>query len=138
MKRTFVQRGPRSVPGVRPGMARTEKHSTPSTSSSEAWCDPPRRVDRDDKQGFLGPEIEDEYGGFAAADDYRFNAVRRGELSPCLSGSPPSGHPRDIVAPYLRDLCTEEQQRWLPAFCTGELVTAIGMTEPSGGRISRR
>jgi alkylation response protein AidB-like acyl-CoA dehydrogenase len=40
----------------------------------------------------------------------------------------------DIVAPYLRDLCTEEQkQRWLPGFCTGEIWTAIAMTEPSGG-----
>jgi alkylation response protein AidB-like acyl-CoA dehydrogenase len=38
------------------------------------------------------------------------------------------------VAPYLVDLGTEEQkQRWLPGFCSGELVTAIAMTEPSGG-----
>jgi long-chain-acyl-CoA dehydrogenase len=40
----------------------------------------------------------------------------------------------DIVAPYLVDLTTQEQkQRWLPGFCSGEIVTAIGMTEPSGG-----
>ncbi len=40
----------------------------------------------------------------------------------------------DVVAPYLVQLTTEEQkQRWLPRFCTGELLTAIGMTEPSGG-----
>ena len=40
----------------------------------------------------------------------------------------------DIVAPYLVQLTTEEQKkRWLPGFCTGELLTAIGMTEPSGG-----
>src|SRR4029450_13429287 len=40
----------------------------------------------------------------------------------------------DIVAPYLVHLTTEEQkQRWLPGFCTGEILTAIGMTEPSGG-----
>ena len=40
----------------------------------------------------------------------------------------------DIVAPYLVHLTTEEQRkRWLPGFCTGELLTAIGMTEPSGG-----
>jgi alkylation response protein AidB-like acyl-CoA dehydrogenase len=32
------------------------------------------------------------------------------------------------------DLCTEEQkQRWLPGFCRGELITALAMTEPSGG-----
>ena len=40
----------------------------------------------------------------------------------------------DIVAPYLVDLTTEEQkERWLPRFCSGELLTAIGMTEPCGG-----
>jgi alkylation response protein AidB-like acyl-CoA dehydrogenase len=86
------------------------------------------------KQGFLGLEIEDEYGG-SQADDYRFNAVMSEELSRVSAAlSSCLGIHADIVAPYLRDLCTEEQkQRWLPAFCTGELVTAIGMTEPSGG-----
>ncbi len=40
----------------------------------------------------------------------------------------------DIVAPYLVELTTDEQKsRWLPGFCTGETVTAIGMTEPSAG-----
>ena len=40
----------------------------------------------------------------------------------------------DIVAPYLVHLTTEEQRkRWLPGFCSGEILTAIGMTEPSGG-----
>ena len=41
----------------------------------------------------------------------------------------------DIVAPYLVDLTTEEQkQRWLPRFCTGELLTAIG-DDRAGGRL---
>ena len=40
----------------------------------------------------------------------------------------------DIVAPYLVELTTEEQRkRWLPGVASGELLTAIGMTEPSGG-----
>ncbi len=86
------------------------------------------------KQGFLGLEIEEEYGG-SQADDYRFNAVMSEELS-AVSAAVSSclGIHADIVAPYLRDLCTPEQkQRWLPGFCSGEIVTAIGMTEPSGG-----
>lgn len=86
------------------------------------------------KQGFLGLEIEEEYGG-SQADDYRFNAVMSEELSATSAAlSSCLGIHADIVAPYLRDLCTPEQkQRWLPGFCSGELVTAIGMTEPSGG-----
>jgi long-chain-acyl-CoA dehydrogenase len=39
-----------------------------------------------------------------------------------------------VCAPYLVELTTDAQkERWLPRFCTGELVTAIAMTEPSGG-----
>ncbi len=86
------------------------------------------------KQGFLGLEIEEQYGG-SDAGDYRFNAVLSEELSRVSAAmSSCLGIHADIVAPYLHDLCTDEQkQRWLPRFCTGELVTAIGMTEPSGG-----
>jgi alkylation response protein AidB-like acyl-CoA dehydrogenase len=40
----------------------------------------------------------------------------------------------DICAPYLLTLTSDEQKaRWLPGFVSGELVTAIGMTEPSTG-----
>ena len=86
------------------------------------------------KQGLLGLEVPERYGG-SEARDYRFNAVLTEELAgvnmalaSCL------GIHTDIVAPYLVHLTTEEQrERWLPPFCTGELVTAIAMTEPSGG-----
>jgi len=86
------------------------------------------------KQGFLGLEIPEAFGG-SAAGDYRFNAVLSEELSRVSAAmSSCLGIHADIVAPYLADLCTEDQkERWLPRFCTGELVTAIGMTEPSGG-----
>jgi alkylation response protein AidB-like acyl-CoA dehydrogenase len=40
----------------------------------------------------------------------------------------------DVVAPYLLELTSAEQRRhWLPGFTTGELVAAIGMTEPEAG-----
>jgi alkylation response protein AidB-like acyl-CoA dehydrogenase len=40
----------------------------------------------------------------------------------------------DVVAPYLTDLCTDEQKaRWLPGFVSGELITAIAMSEPGAG-----
>jgi long-chain-acyl-CoA dehydrogenase len=86
------------------------------------------------KQGLLGLEVPEEYGG-SGANDYRFNAVLGEELSKVSAGmSSCLGIHGDVVAPYLVDLCTEEQkQRWLPRFCSGELTTGIGMTEPSGG-----
>ncbi|MCW2844177.1 MAG: acyl-CoA dehydrogenase, partial [Nocardioides sp.] len=90
------------------------------------------------KQGFLGLEVPEAYGGQiedAGAGDYRFNAVLTEELAKVNMTLPSCvGIHADIVAPYLVHLTTEEQkQRWLPKFCTGELVTAIGMTEPGGG-----
>ncbi|MGH3519721.1 MAG: acyl-CoA dehydrogenase family protein [Haloechinothrix sp.] len=86
------------------------------------------------RQGFLGLEVPEAYGG-SEADDYRFNAVLAEELCR-VSAAVPScfGIHADVVAPYLVHLTTEEQkQRWLPRFCGGEIITAIGMTEPSGG-----
>ncbi|MGH3358349.1 MAG: acyl-CoA dehydrogenase family protein, partial [Nocardioidaceae bacterium] len=86
------------------------------------------------KQGFLGLEVPEEYGGVGAGD-YRFNAVWAEELSKVNAAlSSCVGIHADIVAPYLVDLCTDEQkQRWLPKVCSGEIVAAIAMTEPSGG-----
>jgi len=86
------------------------------------------------KQGFLGLEIPEEYGG-SEAGDYRFNAVLTEELSKVNMALPSCvGIHADIVAPYLVHLTTVEQKkRWLPGFCSGEILTAIGMTEPSGG-----
>jgi long-chain-acyl-CoA dehydrogenase len=86
------------------------------------------------KQGFLGLDVPEEYGG-SSVGDYRFNAVFAEEVSK-VSASLSScfGIHYDCAAPYLVDLGTEEQkQRWLPKFCSGEYVAAIGMTEPSGG-----
>jgi alkylation response protein AidB-like acyl-CoA dehydrogenase len=86
------------------------------------------------KQGFLGLEVPEVYGG-SAAGDWRFNAVLGEELAKVgVAFSSSFGIHFDVVAPYLVELTTEAQkQRWLPGFCTGELTTAIGMTEPSGG-----
>ncbi len=85
-------------------------------------------------QGFLGLEIPEEYGG-SEAGDYRFNAVLTEELSKVNMTLPSCvGIHADIVAPYLVHLTNDEQKkRWLPDFCSGDLLTAIGMTEPGGG-----
>jgi alkylation response protein AidB-like acyl-CoA dehydrogenase len=86
------------------------------------------------RQELLGLDVPEKYGG-SGAEDYRFNAVLGEELAR-VSAAMPSlfGIHYDIVAPYLVHLTNDEQKlRWLPRFCTGELVTAIGMTEPSAG-----
>ncbi|MBD8607693.1 acyl-CoA dehydrogenase family protein [Aeromicrobium sp. CFBP 8757] len=85
-------------------------------------------------EGYLGLEIPEEFGG-SEAGDFRFNAVWAEELSK-LNAALAScvGIHSDIAVPYIVDLGTQEQkERWLPRCATGEIVTAIGMTEPSGG-----
>ncbi|MCW2542552.1 MAG: acyl-CoA dehydrogenase domain protein [Frankiales bacterium] len=83
--------------------------------------------------GYLGFEASEALGGMGIRD-FRFNAVMSEELVALgIAGDGFSMH-NDILAPYLLELCTTEQQaRWLPAFTSGEMVAAIAMTEPGAG-----
>jgi len=116
--RTFVDRQ------LRPNQ---EKHIANHEFGRELWLEL-------GKQDLLGLNVPAEYGG-AGVEDSRFAMVLAEELSKfAFAYSSCVGIHADCVAPYLVDLCTEEQKRrWLPKFCTGELITAIAMTEPSGG-----
>jgi alkylation response protein AidB-like acyl-CoA dehydrogenase len=85
------------------------------------------------KTGLLGMDVPEEYGG-GGVQDYRYNAVVGEELVRAGASGPGFVLQNDVVAPYLLRLCTEEQKRrWLPGFCSGELITAIAMTEPGTG-----
>ncbi len=87
------------------------------------------------RQGFLGIEVPEEYGG-GGVPDYRFNAVLGEELlrTPDAGAGLGIALHNDICLPYFLSYCTDEQkQRWLPGIISGELVTAIGMTEPGIG-----
>ncbi len=85
------------------------------------------------EQGLLGMDVDERWGG-GGVRDFRYNAVLDEEVTRAGASGLGFGLHNDVVAPYLRDLCTEEQAaRWLPGFCRGELVTAIAMTEPGTG-----
>ncbi|NYJ04182.1 acyl-CoA dehydrogenase family protein [Petropleomorpha daqingensis] len=84
-------------------------------------------------QGLLGFDIDEQYGG-GGVRDFRYNAVLDEEMTRIGASGVGFGLHNDVVAPYLRDLATDEQKaRWLPKFCSGELITAIAMTEPGAG-----
>ncbi|MCX6479064.1 MAG: acyl-CoA dehydrogenase family protein [Mycobacterium sp.] len=85
------------------------------------------------KQGFLGMAVPEEYGG-GGDPDFRYNTIVCEEtVAGRYSGLGFALH-NDVVAPYLLHQTNEEQkQRWLPQFCTGEMITAIAMTEPGTG-----
>jgi alkylation response protein AidB-like acyl-CoA dehydrogenase len=85
--------------------------------------------------GFLGMAVPERYGG-AGAEDFRFNLVIGEETQRAGVGSFGLGitlH-NDICLPYFLRYCTEEQrERWLPGIASGELITALAMTEPGIG-----
>ncbi|MCD6640094.1 MAG: acyl-CoA dehydrogenase family protein [Nocardioides sp.] len=108
-------------------VANLEKYAENHGLDRQFWLDA-------GEAGLLGLEIPEEYGG-AGAEDYRFNAVLTEELAKVNMTLPSClGIHADITVPYLVHLTNEEQRkRWLPKAATGEILTAIGMTEPGGG-----
>ena len=87
------------------------------------------------KQGFLGLTVPESYGG-GGTNDYRFAAIMTEEIG--TTGVIGSGNGitlhNDIVLPYYLELANDEQKkRWLPGMCTGEIVGALGITEPNTG-----
>jgi acyl-CoA dehydrogenase len=81
--------------------------------------------------GLLCTDVSADYGGVGG--DFRHEAVLYEELSRRgLSGFGQGVH--SICAHYLVNHGTEEQKhRFLPRMASGELIGAIGMTEPSAG-----
>jgi alkylation response protein AidB-like acyl-CoA dehydrogenase len=85
--------------------------------------------------GFLGIAVPEEFGG-GGSDDFRFSLIMGEELDAAGVAGAGSGlglH-NDIVLPYFMEYCNDEQkQRWLPGLCSGELISAIAMSEPGAG-----
>jgi acyl-CoA dehydrogenase len=81
--------------------------------------------------GLLCPQVPAEYGGLGL--DFRYNGVIGEELS--YAGSTAGiTLQSDIVVDYIINYGSEEQKRrWLPGMVSGEVITAIAMTEPGAG-----
>jgi alkylation response protein AidB-like acyl-CoA dehydrogenase len=103
------------------------------------WADAgivPRELFADaGRHGFLAFDAPEEHGG-GGTKDFRFNAIVTEELQAAAVAGAGLGltlH-NDICLPYFLRYCTDEQrQRWLPGIASGELITAIAMTEPGIG-----
>ncbi len=84
------------------------------------------------EQGFLAPTVPEEYGGVGV--DFRYNAIVDEECARSGLTGIGWGLHSDIAVPYIVRYGTEEQkQKYLPKCVTGEIVTAIAMTEPAAG-----
>ncbi len=84
------------------------------------------------RRGLLCTGVPEAYGG--AGGDFLFGAIMIEEMARAGATGPTFYLHSDIVAPYLVHYGTEAQKRrWLPPMATGEVIVALGMTEPSGG-----
>jgi alkylation response protein AidB-like acyl-CoA dehydrogenase len=83
--------------------------------------------------GLLCFDVDEEYGG-PGIKDFRFNVVLAEEQTRLGASGPGFSVHTDIIVPYLSSLATDEQKRrWLPGCVSGEIITAIAMTEPGAG-----
>ncbi|WP_026690803.1 acyl-CoA dehydrogenase family protein [Alteribacter aurantiacus] len=84
------------------------------------------------EQGFLCPDVEEAYGGSGV--DWGFSVVINEELEKVGTSMIGIGLHNDVVVPYLTAFATKEQkERWLPKCVSGEIITALAMTEPGTG-----
>ena len=84
------------------------------------------------RAGFLCPWMEERWGGPGA--DFLCSVVIMEEMARAYeTGFALSLH-SDIIVPYLHTFGTDEQKaRWLPGCASGEIISAIAMTEPGTG-----
>ena len=82
-------------------------------------------------QGFLCPWIPEKYGVSGLGFEYSVIAIE--EMARADVGIPFGLH-SDVVVPYIHLIGNEEQkQKWLPGCASGDILTAIAMTEPGTG-----
>ncbi|HEX8008509.1 MAG TPA: acyl-CoA dehydrogenase family protein, partial [Trebonia sp.] len=85
------------------------------------------------RAGLLGIDMDEKYGG-GGNPDYRYYAIMNEEFARAGATGPAFNVHNDMIGRYLDRLCTPEQkERWLPGYCSGELIAAIAMTEPGAG-----
>jgi len=85
------------------------------------------------KLGIIGTAIPEEHGG-GGQDDYRYNVVIQEECARAVVTLGGLRTHLDVVVPYFTGLANDEQRaRWFPGLASGELYTAIAMSEPGAG-----
>jgi len=82
--------------------------------------------------GFLCPWLEEKYGGSGVGFEY--SVIINEELTYVGGHGLLAGLHSDIIVPYIHSFANEEQKmRWLPGCASGDIITAVAMTEPGTG-----
>jgi acyl-CoA dehydrogenase len=86
------------------------------------------------RHGFLCPWLDESVGGSGAGFGYSVVICEELGRTGAMGIQTAVSVHSDIVVPYLDELARPEQRkRWLPGSANGEIITAIGMTEPGVG-----
>jgi len=102
-----------------------EKWEEEGTVPREAWK-------KMGENGFLCPWLEEKYGGIGAGFEYSVVLIEEMAYIGCQGLI--AGLHSDIIVPYLHSFGSEEQKmKWLPGCATGDILTAVAMTEPNTG-----
>ncbi len=95
-------------------------------------------VDRDiwkkaGAMGMLCMDMPEEYGGMGIKD-FRYNSIVTESMIKLGVGGPGFVLQNDVMAPYFETYFTKAQKdKWLAGIVSGEIITAIAMTEPDAG-----
>ena len=82
--------------------------------------------------GFLCPAVSSEYGGIDG--DFRHSAILVEEIMRTNHTGLAAPLHSDIVVPYIEAYASPEMKtRYLPGCVSGDIITAIAMTEPDAG-----
>jgi acyl-CoA dehydrogenase len=110
-----------------------EKEVTPHVEDWEEAGIVPRIAWRGmGEQGFLCMQVPEEYGGVGA--DFLYSVIVIEELCRTNHTGLAASLHTDIVVPYITAFGSEEQKKkYLPGCVSGEIITAIAMTEPNTG-----
>ena len=109
------------------------EHVSPHHAAWEAAGQVPRELWlKAGELGLLCCNVPLAYGGMGG--DFLHSTLLVEEFAAAGATGPTFYLQSDIIAPYLLDFGSEDQkQRWLPRMASGEVVAALGMSEPSGG-----
>ncbi len=84
------------------------------------------------EQGFLCMGVPEEYGGLGA--DFLYSVIVAEELTKTNHSGLAAPLHSDIIVPYIVSFASEEQKRkYLPGCVSGDIITAVAMTEPNTG-----
>jgi alkylation response protein AidB-like acyl-CoA dehydrogenase len=106
---------------------------TPNVDQWEADHIVPRDIwKKMGKEGFLCPCISPEYGGMGG--DFLYSVIVAEELARTNHTGLAAPLHSDVVVPYIEAFGNAEQKaKYLPGCVSGDVVTAVAMTEPDAG-----